>query len=401
MGISEQMNSHRFHINDVRTGLDQKDPEKPGLRIVFAGGGTGGHLFPGIAIAQEFETRRPGTRILFVSSGRPIEEKVLAKAGFETAVIRVEGIKGKGLWSKLKSTMILPKGIFGAICLLWRFKPDMVMGMGGYSAGPMILAAWMLRIPRAICEQNKLPGVTNKILSHFSDRIYVSYKDTNLNAPAEKIRVFGNPVRKEIVKKLQDDAKDTQDKKQAFTVLILGGSQGAHGLNMAVVDALAHLGRPEKYRFIHQSGTADEPVVAKAYDEKKIAHTTAAFFYDMASLYREADLIICRSGATTIAEVTIAGCAVIFVPFPHAADNHQVFNAKPLVDEGAAEMILESNLSGKTLSERIEFYAGNPDACAKMKDKIRAFGNPDAAGYIVEDVSQLLETKSVKMLCAA
>jgi UDP-N-acetylglucosamine--N-acetylmuramyl-(pentapeptide) pyrophosphoryl-undecaprenol N-acetylglucosamine transferase len=170
---------------------------------------------------------------------------------------------------------------------------------------------------------------------------------------------------------------------------------------MAVVEALAHLGRPGKYRFIHQSGTADEPVVAKAYDEKKITHTTAAFFDDMASLYREADLVICRSGATTIAEVTIAGCAVIFVPFPHAADNHQVFNAKPLVDEGAAEMILESNLSGKTLSERIEFYAGNPDVCAKMKDKIRAFGNPDAAGHIVEDVSQLLEAKSAKMLCAA
>lgn len=371
------------------------------MRVVFAGGGTGGHLFPGIAVAREFESKCPGTRILFVSSGRPIEEKVLAKTGFETAMIRVEGIKGKSLWSKLKSAMILPRGVMGAIALLLRFKPDVVMGLGGYSAGPLILAAWMLRIPRAICEQNQLPGVTNKILSHFSDRVYVAYKDTDLNAPMGKIRVFGNPVRKEIIKELMENEKSAQDKNQGYTVLILGGSQGAHGLNMAVVNALGHLSHPDKFRFIHQSGTADEPVVAKAYDEKKIAHTTAAFFDDMASLYLQADLVICRSGATTIAEVTIAGCAVIFVPFPHAADNHQVFNAKPLVEEGAAEMILESDLSGRSLSERIEFYANHPDVCAKMKEKIRMFGNPDAASRIVEDIYQLLAVKPVNLLCAA
>jgi UDP-N-acetylglucosamine--N-acetylmuramyl-(pentapeptide) pyrophosphoryl-undecaprenol N-acetylglucosamine transferase len=401
MGFSEQINLNRAQTDDSRTGTDLKKSEKSGLRVIFAGGGTGGHLFPGIAIAREFENRYPGTRILFVSSGRPIEEKVLAKTGFETAMIRVEGIKGKTLWSKLKSAMILPRGLLGAIALLFRFKPDLVMGLGGYSAGPLILAAWMLRIPRAICEQNQLPGVTNRILSHFSDRIYTSYNDTDLNAPAEKIRMFGNPVRKEIVKRLQEHREDVLEKNQAVTVLILGGSQGAHGLNMAVVAALEHLGYPEKFRFIHQSGTADEPVVANAYNEKKIVHTTAAFFDDMASLYRQADLVICRSGATTIAEVTIAGCAVIFVPFPYAADNHQVFNAKPLVDKGAAEMILESDLTGRSLAERIEFYAGHPEVRSQMEGKIRAFGNPDAAARIVEDAYQLLDTKSVKMLCAA
>jgi UDP-N-acetylglucosamine--N-acetylmuramyl-(pentapeptide) pyrophosphoryl-undecaprenol N-acetylglucosamine transferase len=208
-------------------------------------------------------------------------------------------------------------------------------------------------------------------------------------------------VRKEIIKKLQEQETNARSENQGFTVLILGGSQGAHGLNMAVVASLSHLAQPEKFRFIHQSGTTDEPIVAKAYDEKKISHTTAAFFDDMASLYRQADLVICRSGATTIAEVTIAGCVAIFVPFPYAADNHQVFNAKPLVEEGAAEMILESDLSGRMLAGRIEFYAKHPEARIMMKEKIRAFGNPDAADWIVSDVSRLLEAKSVKMLCAA
>jgi UDP-N-acetylglucosamine--N-acetylmuramyl-(pentapeptide) pyrophosphoryl-undecaprenol N-acetylglucosamine transferase len=399
MGVSEQMNSYPTGINAPPEGPDRKNPQIPGFRIVFAGGGTGGHLFPGIAIAEAFASRAAGTRILFVSSGRPIEERVLSKTGFEIAVIRVEGIKGKSLWSKLKSAMILPAGLAESIGLLWRFRPDVVLGLGGYSAGPVILAAWLLRLPRAICEQNQVPGVTNRILSYFSHRIYVSYKGMDLKAPAEKIRVLGNPVRKEIVEKLRGHGKDGRGGEKAFTVLILGGSQGAHGLNMAVTDALGHLADPQTYRFIHQTGAADESIVARSYDEKKTAHTTAAFFDDMASLYQEADLIICRAGATTIAELAIAGGVVIFVPFPHAADNHQVFNAKPLVDEGAAEMILESDLNGKVLAERIEFYARHPAVRARMKEKIREFGHPDAAERIVDDICRLLHQKELP--CAA
>jgi len=396
MGLSKQIKNVSGDTADHRDILGKKNLKKSGMRVIFAGGGTGGHLFPGIAIAQEFERTGSGSRILFVSSGRAIEESVLAKTHFEKAAIRVEGIKGKGIWSKLKSVFILPKGLAGAVGLLWRFKPDVVIGMGGYSAGPLIVAAWMLRIPRAICEQNKLPGVTNRLLAHFSDRIYVYYKDTDLKASLDKIRVLGNPVRREIVERLQTagEKQNGADAGRKFVVLILGGSQGAHGINMAVIDALGHLRDPEKYKFIHQSGEVDAEAVRNAYEKRKITNTTAAFFDDMAGLYQEADLVICRSGATTVAEVTIAGCAVIFIPFPHATDNHQVFNAKPLVDEGAAEMILESQISGKLLSERIEFYAGHPDLCSQMKGKIRKFGKPDAAERIVEDIYQLLRKKT-------
>jgi UDP-N-acetylglucosamine--N-acetylmuramyl-(pentapeptide) pyrophosphoryl-undecaprenol N-acetylglucosamine transferase len=380
--------------------MSEEKRTNPPLGVVFAGGGTGGHLFPAIAIAEEFQDRNPESRILFISSGRPIEEKVLSKTGFEKLIIHVEGIKGKRMWVKLKSLIILPKGLFSAMGLLMRFKPDVVIGMGGYSAGPVILSAWMLRISRVICEQNKLSGVTNRLLSYFADRIYVSYEDTSLTSSAEKIRLTGNPVRKEIVKKLRPHEKSLTGSQQ-FTVLVLGGSQGAHGLNRAVIDALQFLKNPGKYFFVHQSGALDEDMVKKAYRENNIAHMAAAFFDDMACLYRSADLVICRSGATTVAEVTIAGSAVIFVPFPHAADNHQVFNAKPLVDAGAAEMILEHQISPKSLSEKIEYYASHPEALAKMKDKIGRFGKPDAAQRIVEDIYQLLAKRMERMQCAA
>ncbi len=396
MGISKQISSHR------PLGIQGHEiPKHPGLRVVFAGGGTGGHLFPGIALAKEFEARFPGSRILFVSSGRPIEEKVLSKTGYETAFIQVSGIKGKSLWAKFKSAMILPKGVLTAVALLRKFKPHVVMGLGGYSAGPVILGAWMLGIHRAICEQNQVPGITNKILARFSDRIYVAYTNTPLKAAPEKIRVFGNPVRREIIESLQKAGNDSGGLQKVFTVLILGGSQGAHGLNTALVEAVGHLNHPEQYRFIHQTGEADSAMVQRAYDEKKISHTTVPFFEDMASLYRQADLVVCRSGATTLAEVAIAGCAVIFVPFPHAADNHQVFNAKPLVEAGAAEMILEKDLNGHVLAQRLEFYAKHPEIRAQMKKKIKTFGYPDAAERIVEDVSALMGAKAMTLSCAA
>lgn len=400
MGVAEQLKDRPVTSGDKQKMQEATKTTVPPLRVVFAGGGTGGHLFPAIAIAEQFYDRNRESRILFISSGREIEEKVLSKTGFEKVMIHVEGIKGKRMWVKLKSMIILPMGLLSAMKLLMRFKPDVVVGMGGYSAGPVIVAAWMLRISRVICEQNKLSGVTNRLLSSFADRIYVSYEDTDLTSSVEKICLTGNPVRKGIIQKLRQHEKSLTGP-PLFTVLILGGSQGAHGLNKAVIDALEFLKDPEKYFFIHQSGALDEEVVKKAYQKKNIAHTAAAFFDDMATLYRRADLVICRSGATTVAEVTIAGSAVIFVPFPHAADNHQVYNAKPLVDDGAAEMILEHQLSGDSLSKRIEFYAAHPDMLARMKEKLGKFSKPDAAERVVEDIYQLLAKRTDGMQCAA
>ncbi|MDA8405066.1 MAG: undecaprenyldiphospho-muramoylpentapeptide beta-N-acetylglucosaminyltransferase [Desulfobacteraceae bacterium] len=361
------------------------------LKVVIAGGGTGGHLFPGIAIAEAFVKRAENTEILFVTSGKKIEETVLANTPYSTKRISAEGIKGKGVFAKLSSMMKLPKGLLDSLLLLAAFKPDVVIGMGAYSAGPVVLGAWILRIPRAICEQNSIPGLTNRMLAGLAQRIYVSFPDTTFNAP-EKVYFTGNPVRDEILQAMmKTGAPALSDKKNPeFTVLVSGGSQGAHRINMAMLEAMDFVKDSEHCMVVHQTGVSDAEMVRSAYQRKKIRHEVAPFFEDMAARYRAADLVICRSGATTAAELTAAGKPAVFIPFPFATDNHQVFNAKALVDGGAAEMILEADLTGELLAERINHYASHPDALKNLGEKIRQFSRPDAADKIVDDIYRII-----------
>lgn len=357
--------------------------------VVIAGGGTGGHLFPGIALAEEFKRRNPGCRVVFVSSGRPLEERVLSETGFEKYRIPVEGLKGRRGMAKLKTSVRLPFSLFYALALLARVRPDVVIGMGGYSAGPVVLAAWMLRRRRVICEQNRLPGMTNRILARFAQRIYVSFPDTFENASSGKTVLAGNPVRRRILEALSTGETETAVTKHEggrFTVLVLGGSQGARGINRAVTGALDYLAKKENYHFIHQTGEQDVKTVAAAYAEKGFSAVAAPFFEDMAECYQRADLVICRSGATTVAEIAVAGKAAVFVPFPHAADDHQRHNAVDLVHAGAAEMILEKDLNAVELAEKIVFYRQHPAVLTAMQTAMKGFGRPDAAKKIVDDI---------------
>jgi UDP-N-acetylglucosamine--N-acetylmuramyl-(pentapeptide) pyrophosphoryl-undecaprenol N-acetylglucosamine transferase len=361
------------------------------LRVVIAGGGTGGHLFPGIAIAEAFVKRQADTEIMFVTSGKKIEETVLAHTPYAKKRISAEGIKGKSIFAKLSSMMKLPKGLMDSIKLLATFQPHAVIGMGAYSAGPVVLAAWMMRIPRVICEQNSIPGLTNRMLAGLAQRIYVSFPGVLFKNP-DKMVFTGNPVRDEILQLIQKGAPAQSDQKPAgFTILVSGGSQGAHRINMAMLEAVDCLKDPFRYTLIHQTGTADADMVRGAYQQKNIRHEVAPFFTDMAARYGQADLVICRSGATTVAELTAAGRPAVFIPFPFATDNHQVFNAKALVDGGAAEMILEENLTGEILAERIEYYVAHPDALKIAGDKIREFSRPDAADKIVDDIYRIIQ----------
>jgi UDP-N-acetylglucosamine--N-acetylmuramyl-(pentapeptide) pyrophosphoryl-undecaprenol N-acetylglucosamine transferase len=276
----------------------------------------------------------------------------------------------------------------------------MVIGMGAYSAGPVVVAAWVCGIHRVICEQNSLPGLTNRLLAKFAERIYVSFPDTGFkDACQPKIRFTGNPVRRAIFRAdaPTDKRENFLDRENSvFTVLILGGSQGAHGINVAVLDSVMYLDHPEKFRFVHQSGLGDQEEVRKVYLQMRIDATVAAFFEDMAALYQAADLVICRSGATTVAELTIAGKAVIFIPFPHAADNHQVSNAQALVADGAADMIEEADLSGELLARRIAYYAENPEIRREMGEKMKKFSHPDAARRIVDDIYGILGISNIR-----
>ncbi len=366
---------------------------RPPLRIVIAGGGTGGHLFPGIAIAQEFMSRNPENRIIYVGTGRPLEVSILANTAFEHKIISAEGIKGRGLWRQAISVGKIPKAVIQSVLILKQFKPNLVVGVGSYAAGPLCLAAWLLGIRVVLHEQNITPGATNRILVHFADRIYVSFKETFPGLSPELVRFAGNPVRKEIMecaKNHELSELSASASKRPFTVLILGGSQGAHSINMALMEALEHLKEKDDLLFVHQTGVQDETIVKNAYDRHGVACDVRPFFVDMARQYQKADLIICRSGATTVAEVTAIGKAIIAVPFPFATGNHQVLNARALERAGAAEIIHDPELNGKDLAEKINYYFSNPKAIQQMAFRAKRLGRPDAAARIVDDCYQLI-----------
>ena len=362
------------------------------LRIVMAGGGTGGHLFPGIAIAREFMARNSATRIIFVSTGNRLEKAVLSKAGFDLRSIQVAGIKGRGIWNQIISVLKIPGATLAAMGLLKKFSPDLTVGLGSYSAGPVVIGAWLMRIPIAIHEQNVLPGITNRILARFADRIYISFENTKSRLDPQKAHWTGNPVRQELLESVGRPKDGTaQDNRQSrFTILIIGGSQGAHRINMAMIEALEHLQNAERLHFVHQTGQADEAAVSNAYRENKVSAEAQSFFDDMAAQYRQADLIICRAGATTVAEITALGKAAIFIPFPYAADNHQMLNAADLAKDGAAEIIVEKELNSKLLSQKIEHYRDHPQALEDMATRARRYGKPEAAKNIVDDCYRLL-----------
>lgn len=359
------------------------------LNIVFAVGGTGGHLFPAIAIAQEFMARNFANHIVFLGTGKPIELSILSEYGFVSKKISAEGIKGRGLFRQTGAVLVLVRGFFQSIGILKSENPDLVVGMGSYSSAPVVLAAWLNRIPVVLCEQNVLPGIANRYLSRIADRICVSFKDTMGNLPKSKIRFTGNPVRIEILQA----APKKKDMEGPFTVLILGGSQGAHGINMAVIEALENLRETGKIFFIHQTGDSDENIVKTAYEKKRIPGDIRAFFKNMARIYAQADLVVCRAGATTVAEISALGKPAIFIPFPHAADDHQVLNARNLCAAGASEIIHEKDLTGELLAEKILNLVKNRSELEKMAEISASLGHLDAAKNIVDECCEVVRNK--------
>jgi UDP-N-acetylglucosamine--N-acetylmuramyl-(pentapeptide) pyrophosphoryl-undecaprenol N-acetylglucosamine transferase len=354
------------------------------LRILIAGGGTGGHVFPGIAIANEVSNRYPQAQLCFVGTEQGIEKKIVPSHKFTLKTITVSGIKGiRGL--RLQKTLwTIPLSLWESLRILREFRPHLVIGVGGYSSGPPVLAAALQRIPTLLQEQNALPGITNRLLSRFAGKVAIAFEESRTFFGTKAV-LTGNPVRAGFT------SVSIERRPDRFSLLIFGGSQGSQAINRAVMDSLGFLKeRLADLWFIHQAGERECESVQKAYQAAGAAGEIRPFFHDMPLQFSRADLIICRSGATTLAELTVAGKAAILVPFPSAADNHQQKNAEALVSKGGAEMILQQDLSGKRLAERIIFFSEHREGLHQMEQRSREMGHPDAAKRIVDLAEELI-----------
>lgn len=362
------------------------------MRLIVAGGGTGGHLFPGIAVAEEFLARDPANEVLFVGSERGIEARAIPRLGYRLELISAAGIRGKGSLAKLRGAAMMVYGYAQSRKILKRFQPDLVLGVGGYASLPMVLAANGMHIPRYIHEQNALPGMSNKVLSRVANKVFISLDESAKFFPSDRTLLTGNPLRKQILESLVAGGREpgTSDQDEKFQLFIFGGSQGARALNNALPQAVGQLGDSERslLRIVHQTGEADLQLVQAAYQSIGFAADVRPFIDDMATEYRRADLIICRAGATTIAEVTALGKACLFVPFPHATDDHQRKNAEALLKKGACEMLLEQEIGNGRLAAEISRLIQNREELEQIGVRAGELARTDAAKVIVD---QMLE----------
>jgi UDP-N-acetylglucosamine--N-acetylmuramyl-(pentapeptide) pyrophosphoryl-undecaprenol N-acetylglucosamine transferase len=352
------------------------------LRVVIAGGGTGGHLYPGIAVARELLARVPGATVSFAGTAGGIEARVVPREGFPLDVIRSGGLKGKSAIGRLRGLGLLPLGGADAWALLSRRRPHLVIGVGGYSSGPVVAVAAMRGIPTLLLEQNAAPGLTNRMLAPFVRAAAVTY-ETTLPYFRGKGFVSGNPVRSTF---LGGDAAAAADVPGApVGVLIFGGSQGAHGINVAAVEAAPELaGAGARLAVTHQSGERDLEMVREGYLRAGLAARVEPFLYEMDREMKAAQVIVCRSGATTLAELAVAGRAAVLVPLPTATDDHQRKNAEVLARAGAAEVIDQRELTGARLAAAVLALVDDPDRRSRMAAAARRLGRPDAACVIVD-----------------
>jgi UDP-N-acetylglucosamine--N-acetylmuramyl-(pentapeptide) pyrophosphoryl-undecaprenol N-acetylglucosamine transferase len=354
------------------------------LRVVIAGGGTGGHLYPGIAVARELLSRRPDAQVTFVGTSRGIEARVLPREGFELDVIRSGGLKGKALRDSLRGARLVPLGLVDASRILSVRRPNLVIGVGGYSSGPVVLAAAARRIPTMVLEQNAVPGLTNRLLARLVDAAAVTFESTR---PFFGARAFvsGNPVRPEFFEVAYSEQMVTGKSTADLNLLVFGGSQGAHAINLSMCDAAPLLAaRLASIQLVHQTGERDLDGVRAAYQLAGLRAEVEPFLYDMGRRLNAADLVVCRAGATTLAEITAAGKPSILIPLPTATDDHQRKNAETLGTAGAADVILQSEATGEELATRIIALAADRDRRDRMARAARALARPDAARVIVD-----------------
>lgn len=336
------------------------------MKVVIAGGGTGGHLYPGIAIAREVLSER-GNDVLFVGTKQGIEAKVLPREGLPIRFISVGKLKGMKPGSIMKTVFLLPLGLIQSLRLLRKIRPDVVIGIGGYSSGPVALAAWSLRIPLLIVEPNSYAGLANRKLGKLANKVILCFPGTGALQffPSEKTEKVGPLIRTGIDQGSRENAYgDFGLEPGRFTVFVMGGSGGAHAVNMTMKQAAVYLKDVPNLQILHQTGEKDVNEVAAGYREAGVRAAVFPYIYDMAGAYAAADLVVSRSGATTVAELAVCGRRAVLIPFPFAADNHQEYNARTLAARGAADVVVQKDLTAETLAGLIKKYAGSGQGAA-------------------------------------
>lgn len=353
-------------------------------RVLFAAGGTGGHVFPAIAVADAMKRIDADVEIAFVGAAHGNESTWVQKAGYRFVLLDVDFIKGASLGRKIRNLFALPGCARRASKILRDEAPDLVIGSGGYVSGPLVAVASMKGIPTAIMEQNAIPGLTNRLLSRFVDKIYTSFENT-VKLPRKKIVCFGNPVRSESQRAShpmtwQTSCAGTALQESGLRILVFGGSQGAMKLNTATPKALASLSDELRsaISIYHQAGKNKRDETVKAYEDAAVTAHITEFIDDMWSAYKWADLIICRAGATSLAEIMAAGKASILVPFPYAAHNHQEKNADVMVERGAAFKVLDADVE-TAIAPIIEDLVAHREKLRRMEECARSSAHPDAA----------------------
>ncbi len=355
-------------------------------RLVITGGGTGGHVFPGIAVAEALAAITP-IEVLWLGTDRKVEVNALAATDWKHDSLDVTPIKGTGIANKLKAVFNLPAAVIRAAFRLKNFGPHVVLGVGGYVSGPVLLAARILGIPSAIHEQNAVPGLANRMAARFADRIFVTYRESEAFFKNPRIELTGNPVRSAI---LNSAITPSENKQDMPSVLVLGGSQGAAALNRVVSAALRNIWQSgHKVHIVHQTGEASAEETEAYYRKEGIEADVRPFITDMAQAYRQADLVISRAGATTLAEITALGKPSILIPYPYAADNHQEKNAQAMTDAGAAIMFLESDIGAMRLAGEIENILGDRARLETMSKAAMKLGKRDAAAHIAKELMSL------------
>lgn len=360
------------------------------MRVVIAAGGTGGHIYPAIAYAKEFQSRDPGGHVLFVGTGKSLEGNILRKEGLAFESIKVEGVVGQNFFQMIRALALLPSSVWRALQILRTHRTDLVIGTGGYVSPPVLVAAWLLRIPRVVLEPNAMPGLANRVLGPLANRIFLAFEQAMPFFPASKAKVIGTPIRKAfgLNAPLPPPSKLSR-------LLIFGGSQGARAINSAMLQAVECSSRlREQVMITHQTGAVDYERIKAGYAERGVEANVQPFLFEMPQELAKADLIVCRAGASTLAELSALGKVGILVPFPHATHNHQEMNARAMEEAGAARILLETELTGKRLAEEIERYMSDIPYLQSMAERSWALRKIHATEQMVQECLSLVGHKA-------